>query len=428
MNKKLILTSIFAISVVGSAYAGPTNTVTGAPEDGSYQADTTYTGAATVNELGVYENNSTAIANANYEDILYNISAGNYLAAGSEGTPTICPAGSYCGGLIDTLYSATENQGINACPTIDSATFTSAEGSSLVTGCYQEDTAMSSALLNPLTTEHLNTSKNTDGYINGVKYASATTVARRYATSTTTAGDWTALDESDIQITDLACNNGYHYKAGAPDLTSAIGNTEGINSVYADYNGSLVVFSGTSHDKDYWGFVDDTMDVFAVDYGDKGILTGKAFRSTQAGDNNDFTWTNPTILDTPTGELGTYCYCHLDGYTPVGGTKQSLSSVWMFENSISARGCTYNCVYYLHNVDDGNLRFRAALFGSVGSTLPTCEANTINITWGDTDAIDVTANNAGTATYGEDIRTPVKAQHKAGKRFTGWTFTKPTQN
>lgn len=54
-----------------------------------------------------------------------------------------------------------------------------------------------------------------------------------------------------------------------------------------------------------------------------------------------------------------------------------------------------------------------------------CTPNTIFITWDHADSTDITANNAGSVTYGGDIRTPQKAQHINGKIFTGWTFNVP---
>ncbi len=54
-----------------------------------------------------------------------------------------------------------------------------------------------------------------------------------------------------------------------------------------------------------------------------------------------------------------------------------------------------------------------------------CNANVISITWADASAEDIAANEAGTVTYGGDIRTPRKAVHKPGKIFTGWTFVNP---
>jgi hypothetical protein len=72
--------------------------------------------------------------------------------------------------------------------------------------------------------------------------------------------------------------------------------------------------------------------------------------------------------------------------------------------------------------------FRSAMFGSLGTPSPAmCEANVININWSDASAADISANNAGTATYGEDVRTPVKAATKKGQTFRGWRFSAPEQ-
>jgi hypothetical protein len=69
--------------------------------------------------------------------------------------------------------------------------------------------------------------------------------------------------------------------------------------------------------------------------------------------------------------------------------------------------------------------FRAAVLGSVQPGLAMCEANVININWNDVDPEYAGQNNEGTATYGSDVRTPVKAATKKGKTFRGWRFSKP---
>ena len=54
-----------------------------------------------------------------------------------------------------------------------------------------------------------------------------------------------------------------------------------------------------------------------------------------------------------------------------------------------------------------------------------CVANTITINWNGATAAAISANNAGTTTYGGDIRTPLKAIEKPGMIFKGWKFSKP---
>ncbi len=54
-----------------------------------------------------------------------------------------------------------------------------------------------------------------------------------------------------------------------------------------------------------------------------------------------------------------------------------------------------------------------------------CTANEITINWSNASAADIDANEAGTVTYGGDIRTPRAALIIPGKVFTGWTFSAP---
>ena len=55
-----------------------------------------------------------------------------------------------------------------------------------------------------------------------------------------------------------------------------------------------------------------------------------------------------------------------------------------------------------------------------------CVGNTITINWAGASAAAITANDAGTVTYGGDIRTPQSATSVPGKIFHGWRFHKPT--
>ena len=81
-------------------------------------------------------------------------------------------------------------------------------------------------------------------------------------------------------------------------------------------------------------------------------------------------------------------------------------------------GGTYT---FNENADQGVCQYGYSLNAN-DSTV--CDPNVITITWVGADAADVAANNAGTMTYGGDIRTPVKAQHQKGKVFIGWRFVK----
>ena len=78
MNKKIFLTSFIALGFACPAMAETF------PVDGNMLENKTYDEAATYTNMGVYE--GSVSANAYYDDIVYNIAAGNYLAAGSEAT------------------------------------------------------------------------------------------------------------------------------------------------------------------------------------------------------------------------------------------------------------------------------------------------------------------------------------------------------
>ena len=256
----------------------------------------------------------------------------------------------------------------------------------------------------------------------------------------------TGKNYSGANVTDTcaiaSCDTGYTltnhvvYPQGTPNLTEIIGNTAGTAYGYIDHSGTYDNGDGSTSQATYGISAPDT---FGVDYGTgKGRITGRGLCSTQVGDNQDYTWTNPTTNATMTPEFGTegatYCYCAIDSYTSPSGASQSLSAPWVFHYEAGsapscASGCALGCASPLwYDYDNSTLPFRAAVFNSVTPSAPSCDANEISITWADADAADITANNAGTVTYGGDIRTPKKAVHKPGKIFTGWTFNTPSGN
>ncbi len=113
---------------------------------------------------------------------------------------------------------------------------------------------------------------------------------------------------------------------------------------------------------------------FSVDYGDVGSITGRAQCSSQKGIkslNDDYTTiTEITISASLPDSSGRYCYCTLDGYTPVGGGTQVLSAPWVFSGDTGdAHDCPYvcagGCAYALWLDDAYNLAFRSAVFNAV---------------------------------------------------------------
>ncbi len=120
MQLKNILCAMFALGIVGTAYA----------------ADEIITGGdGTCNEtvLGTSENMATVDTIATWLLNDYDCHAGQYLNVdGDTVACTPCASGSYCPGGIFTVES--ENKGLNACPT----NYTSKEGTSSEDFCYTQ--------------------------------------------------------------------------------------------------------------------------------------------------------------------------------------------------------------------------------------------------------------------------------------------------
>jgi hypothetical protein len=249
-------------------------------------------------------------------------------------------------------------------------------------------------------------------------------------------------DNNQCGATD--CVNGWHLKTGmsGSELATAIGAGAGENSASINNAGTFGeknYYGQGAKGQSYYGLTYNN--TWAVDYGTNGMLVGQGHCSTRAGAAN--TWTSTynsegnivASLADETGQEGAqYCYCNVTGYTPNGGALQSLSSPWVFEDgygdaSSCASDCALSCAIRMRDSYSLNFAFRAALVGSATGTggLASCEANTITINWSNADAADISANNAGTATYGSDVRTPVKAQTIKGKTFKGWRFSAPEQ-
>ncbi len=374
------------------------------PSNGLMTENKTYTNAATSTNMdGVYEGTVNAVAE--YDIIDYIVNAGQYLPADSE-TVITCPAGSYCPGISGNVqYNQTTAQGIQTCP---SGFGSSAAGASSNTQCYRA-------------CDINNMGEN--GSISSIAHATAISGNDYYGSGTDTCEP-------------TACENGWHVKAAvtAPNLTNIIGVSERANGHTSNDS------TGADSDTDNMSntiIANDPM-AFAVDYGTKGIIKGHGRCSTRnvanPWEDNNNTFESDHFVSNLTDETGTgkNCYCQLDSYTTAGGDTTALSAPWVFRNAEDgaddcADDCTDVCALSLQSGYSSALAFRAAVFGSIESSPAMCEANTITINWSNADAADVTANNAGTATYGSDVRTPVKAQTIKGKTFKGWRFSKPTQ-
>ena len=112
---------------------------------------------------------------------------------------------------------------------------------------------------------------------------------------------------------------------------------------------------------------------FSVDYGSAGVITGRAQCSSQSGIgmwNGASTSDEITISASLPDSSGRYCYCTLDGYTPVGGGTQVLSAPWVFRIADDAAdycadGCALYCASSLQCAVADCLAFRSAVFNAV---------------------------------------------------------------
>ncbi len=407
MKQKIFLTSAIALGVTYPAMAVPTNTGT-FPNDGYMQEDYTYTNAATADNMdSVYEGSVNAIAE--YTEIPYSAAEGFYLTGvddNNNATTAECTSGNFCPGVQSTTYenNAFGNTGLQSCSTATSGAYTLSDaGASSSDQCYRTCSGN-------ITLSHA-TGVSGNDYYDGTNTCEPT-----------------------------GCENGWHVKPRL-NLTSTIGTSEGATiRAYIDNKGRFIE-EGASHGQSYYGITDNN--TWAVDYGSsKGMLVGQVRCSTTPGTINwghgitTTTFSTETNIADETGQEGAqYCYCNVTGYKDGNGNLQSLSSVWVFgvdldSASYCARDCSYRCSNYMRSDDSDYLVLRAEVLDSVTgfqSEPASCEANVININWYNADANDISANNAGTATYGSDVRTPVKAQTIKGKTFKGWRFSKPEQ-
>ena len=258
----------------------------------------------------------------------YRMNAGIYLPAGASDA-VICPSGSYCPGADSVTKNSNKNQGISECPT--EYPYSDA-GAVSASNCYKPCT--------------------TDDVVNSVSVTGKNYYGDGYDTCAATQclADWKLQD-----------------------LYGIVGDTEGLNSAYISTNSSSYgeFRDSAGLDQDYYGISE--IGSFAVDYGDTGIITGRARCSTKSGTNNGGTWTNPTRfkeLDDESGVVGArYCYCQVDSYTPVGGLTQVLYDMpWVFkEESWSESGCSeycaQSCAGGLKSAYTESLAFRSAVFG-----------------------------------------------------------------
>ena len=383
MNKKLLLTSIVALGfvcpVTAFAYCDTCETVemNDFPADGILKENKRYLGGAgTVFLTDLDWNKEKFYAIAEYEPVsgpTNYLKPGTYLDA--AGNVTDCNVeGYYCpGGDVTTGTGSV--QGLSLCPTGYNKSDSASRGKyQCYKTCTTEDAVSAKTLIG----------KNYYGNVN-------------------------TCEPSE-------CSLGWHIEGGpdddirlGDDLLDLIGNDNGISRGYVTGGHSFFECTGTSSNcvasnnaSDYDLSVDEGYQ-WAVDYGAGYIIRGKA------------------------GGPDTTCNCQATGYIDGGGHYYDIMSPWVRIGTdiTDADECVIACAEYM--ADATNYDFRSTLIkATVSDEHTSCVANTIEVIWRGTTKADIDANDAGTVTYGGDIRTPVKAdesQIPAGYRFKGWKFS-----
>jgi len=379
MNKKLFLTSMFALGFVGPAMAVPAKVFDTFPSGGVMEKDSQYTNAANVsNMLNVdgSAGNDTIYAVAQYISSLYNIPAGSYLPKGAETMTTGCVDGYYCPGATGVSYSSTTAQGLEPCPSGYNHSDTGARGASQ---CYKDCTLMENA-----------------ESVTGKDYSGSVDTCEP---SACVAG-WHLTPRE----------NGVVYGS---QILSDVGSTSGVNSAYVTGGAELVQCtdtdagcSGSYTASDYDLNLMSDQYKWAVKYGNGYVVKGSA---TVGSDNT--------------------CSCRMNGYRYTGNQYVMVSPLVSTGEKVSGANsdedCARLCSAYMR--ESAHHDFRSSLLGATVPELRTCEANVIKVKWYNTTLADVQANAAGTITYGGNINTPKDfdaTKTPKGKVFQGWRFSK----
>jgi hypothetical protein len=413
--------------------------------------------------MGVYE--GSVNATAEYTDNTYRITAGKYLPAGAEETINCDVQGSFCpGSQTDVLYDANNNQGLTSCSTATNGAYTLSDGNgSSADSCYRQCSGNVSIA-------HATGVKGFDYYGNGIDTCEPTGCENGWHLSN---GDFAGLNiDKTIGYTKRYAKEDPRYSRGNEGACSdELNNYEdcntkpeyaelGVNefvSVYsygriygvaacsstAPENDLLSVFM-TNGEKLQNGQISQeefVASLLAVGTPEQDERIMELVSDYSNGNITESELTNiflsefgiVTSKNVDTNSHGSHCWCKFNGYTPNGGTRQNISSDWVnipdygasatYETCMSY--CTVDCAFDFGANGSSYSANYDALMDSFGETLSVCDANKIKINWTGADAKDISDNNAGTATYNEDIRTPVKAQTIKGKTFKGWRFSKP---
>ena len=388
MTKKLFLTSILTMCTIAPAMAVPAQP--GATVDSNTMC--------TIEGIGV--DDGTALMEAIWTPITYACTAGQYLYIGLDANNNevaecrTCLANSYCGGAPDgTPYTVENHSGdIISCSTVGDGSYTSsAAGSWENTQCYR------SCNISNMGTTFAN-----------IPHATAVSGNDYYGNGSDTCGA-------------TECASGWHVKQGI-NLATELSNVDGVSSAYINNSGGYIEnYGNQTKGQAYYGITANN--AWAVDFGNKGIISGSARCSSVSA---------ATLITAEMGAVGgNNCYCNITGYKAVGENLQSiLSSSWVMNaHTVGIGDCVARCPYMCaaivrYGSNDTYSSFRSTLFGSVGTLPASCEANVIDINWYNQDSI----HEQNQCTYNEGITLPTQPEDRTGYTFGGWRIKANTNN
>ncbi|MBR3148489.1 MAG: hypothetical protein IKF41_04090 [Alphaproteobacteria bacterium] len=391
MEKNFLLTSMVALGFAMPAFAETF------PADGLMGENKTYENAAIYDNMGVYD--GTVNAEAEFVDDAIALSPGEYLAGGSDSaTATVCSAGYYCPGSVDSVVNDGTDHGMIQCPT----DYTSDSGASSILQCYQT--------------------------CNLADFPHASAVS----------GGYYAFGAESCAAT--SCDSGWHL-ADVASVDSSYGC--GVNSEVSPYISmsseawacSPSVSSGTDSSVDSGTSVNSSVpssvgsgtipgrwSVGYSNYALRGMARLSSTSGYEATLSSDPSTTSTSNLGVEGG--GGHCWCNIVGYRSADSQWYAVaSSPWTYAGSVdtdsNALGsCAALCVNFMGNTGEKAIRFRRTIRGDGSVVKRICSPNKITINWSNASL------SRSVVDYNGDIKTPASAKDiPLGKKFKGWKFS-----
>ena len=421
---------------------------------GAYAADEMITGGAgtcTADVLGVSDNNATANTIAVWSINEYTLNPGEYLNVTETSVDkTQCPAGSYCvGGTNFTVDNAATS--IATCP---------AEYPNSATGAGAQNQCYTACTVATANIAHATAVGGNDYFGDGADACYATDCDTGYHVD----GDIEIIEKTPVIPVNYG-TAGTGYASIDPDGSTFDYNADIVPEGALTANGTWavefdygVVYGKASCQpqiKDAGrAYIESNLSALM-----SGGITVEEFRTAMlplAGQAKtdfavkvlqdvqfgkmsmedmykaiDVVFGSDYDADYQTTDIGQYCYCQMDGFSPITdgvlGEKSTVASApWVF---ISAYRSADNCASWcadrcasLRDDDVDDRALRAAVFGALGYTeTGTCAANTINIDWNPDNG---GAHTQNMCTYDGSITLPDEPV-KVGYTFSGWKLVEP---